>query len=215
MKHKWLSILGIVLLAIVVACKKTETENTSTTDTGTTSTLLSDTSGTTSTTGTNATSATSATTAASTTTAPLDKSDQEFLTKAAEGGIAEVTLGQLAAAKATAPDVKAFGNQMVTDHGRLNDELKALAQKKGVTLPTGPGKEGEETFKKLSAMNGKAFDKAYIDDMVKDHEKDAKEFEKASKEAKDPDVKAWAATSLPVIQNHLQMAKDIRKNLKK
>jgi putative membrane protein len=197
-----------------VACKKTETGNTSTTDTGATS--ASDTYGTTSSTGTSATSTTSttSTTATNTATAPLEKSDQEFLTKAAEGGIAEVNLGQLAAAKATAPDVKAFGNLMVTDHGRLNDELKALAQKKGVTLPTGPGKEGEETFNKLSAKNGKDFDKAYIDAMVKDHEKDVKEFEKASKEAKDPDVKAWAATSLPVIQNHLHMAKDIKKNLK-
>jgi putative membrane protein len=147
-------------------------------------------------------------------TSALDKDDREFLVKAGEGGIAEVNLGQLASTKAASADVKAFGNQMVSDHSKANDELKALAQQKSLTLAGTAGKEGEETSNKLSAKNGKDFDKAYMDDMVKDHEKDVKEFEKASKDAKDPDIKAWAAKTLPTLQHHLQMAKETQKKVK-
>jgi putative membrane protein len=138
----------------------------------------------------------------------VNKADQDFMLKAAEGGLTEVTLGQLASGKATSPDVKTFGDQMVTDHGKANDQLKALAQQKGVTLPTGLGKDGESTSNKLSGMTGAAFDKAYMQDMVKDHEGDVKEFEKASKSATDPDLKTWVTNTLPTLQNHLKMAKD-------
>lgn len=208
MNQKWLSILGATLLVLFVACKKNETDN-SYTSTDTSSTSATDTSVTTSTTTGTDTAATTSSTASA-----LSQDDQEFLTKAGEGGLSEVALGQLAASKATSADVKAFGNQMVTDHGKANDELKTLAQQKNFTLPSGPGKEGEEVSTKLSAKSGKDFDKAYIDDMVEDHEKDVKEFEKASKDASDPDIKAWAAKTLPTLQHHLQMAKDAKKKVK-
>jgi len=126
----------------------------------------------------------------------------------------EVNLGQLAAAKATIQDVKDFGNRMVTDHGKASDELKALAAQKGITLPAQPGDEEKKTSNDLSMKNGTGFDKAYMSDMVKDHEKDAKEFEKASKNVQDPDLKNWAAKTLTVIQDHLKMAKQVASKLK-
>jgi len=190
-------------VVFALGCKKSET-TTETTATSTTSTTVSDTSATTSTT---------ATTAA-TSTAPLNAADKDFATKAAEGGMMEVELGQLAAAKATSNDVKDFGNRMVLDHGKANDALKSLAANKGLTLPTQPGADEKKTSNDLSMKNGKDFDKAYISDMIKDHEKDAKEFEKATKDVQDPDLKSWASKTLPVVQDHLKMAKQIAAKMK-
>src|SRR5712691_1854844 len=185
------------LVVFALGCKRSET-TTETTATSTTSTTVSDTSATTSTT---------ATTAA-TSTAPLNAADKDFATKAAEGGMMEVELGQLAAAKATSNDVKDFGNRMVLDHRKANDALKSL------TLPTQPGADEKKTSNDLSMKNGKDFDKAYISDMIKDHEKDAKEFEKATKDVQDPDLKSWASKTLPVVQDHLKMAKQIAAKMK-
>ena len=144
--------------------------------------------------------------------------DTKFIDNAATGGVEEVTLGKLAADKGTYDDVKKFGQQMVDDHSKANDELKALASSKGVDLTkaTDKGtKEAEKESEKLSKESGDAFDKAYINAMVKDHEKDVKEFEEASKNAKDEDLKAWATKTLPTLQHHLEMAKDIQGKLKK
>ena len=123
----------------------------------------------------------------------LSDSDKEFINKAAEGGLAEVTLGQLAASKATSNDVKDFGNRMVNDHGKAGDELKALASQKGLTLPGTPSADEQKAQKDLSSKSGAAFDKAYMSNMVKDHEKDAKEFDKASKSVADPDLELTVA----------------------
>ena len=126
----------------------------------------------------------------------------------------DCTLGQTAAQKATNPDVKNFGNRMVNDHGKAGDELKQLATNKGLALPTDLNAEDKKIADELSSRSGKDFEKAYIKDMVEDHEKDVKEFEKASKEAQDPDLKSWASKTLPVIQDHLKMAKQIAAKLK-
>ncbi len=157
------------------------------------------------------TSASASDTAAAST---LSASDKEFAMKAAEGGMAEVTLGQTAAQKAANPDVKNFGNRMVNDHSKAGDELKQLATSKGLALPTDLNAEDKKIADELSSRSGKDFDKGYIKDMVEDHEKDVKEFEKASKEAQDPDLRSWASKTLPVIQDHLRMAKQIAAKLK-
>ena len=206
--------LSLVLLCAAMAfasfaCHKEDTYN-SATDTSATS--ATDTYA--STTSTTATDTTATTTTATSTASTLGPDDTTFVNKAAQGGMAEVSLGQLASSKATNPDVKAFGDRMVTDHTRLNDELKQLAQSKGVTLPADVDQESKDTADKLSKASGKEFDKAYIDDMVKDHEKDVKEFEKQSKDAKDPDLKAWVTKSLPTLQDHLKMAKEAKAKVK-
>lgn len=136
-------------------------------------------------------------------------SDSTFVTKAAVGGLAEVKLGQLATQKAASPDVKQFGQQMVDDHGKANDELKQLAAGKGITLPTSLDKKHKQTYSHMSRLTGQNFDHAYAADMVKDHQKDVSEFEKEATSGTDPDVKAWAAKTLPTLQEHLRMAQSL------
>src|SRR5258707_12459741 len=121
----------------------------------------------------------------------------------------------MAATKAAGNDVKDFANRMVNDPGKGNDELKALATNKGVTLPTDTDPDHKKAADALGKKTGKAFDKAYMTDMVKDHEKVAAAFEKESKAAQDPDLKSWVTKTLPTIQDHLKRAKQINANVKR
>jgi putative membrane protein len=150
-----------------------------------------------------------------TTTSKLSGTDTSFIKSAAQGGMEEVELGKLAAEKASNPDVKSFGQRMVDDHSKANDQLKQLAAQKGVTLSAtlSPTKKGE--VNKLSKLSGAAFDRTYVSMMVKDHKKDVAEFEKTSKNAKDADLKGWAAATLPTLQDHLKMIQDISAGLNK
>jgi putative membrane protein len=136
----------------------------------------------------------------------LSGADKTFVMKAAEGGMAEVELGRLAASKATDPDVKAFGQRMVDDHSKANDKLKAIASEEGITLPTALKGEMKTLNDKLSKASGAEFDKMYMSHMVSDHKKDVAEFEKESKNGKDSDVKGFATDTLPTLREHLQMA---------
>jgi len=147
----------------------------------------------------------------------VSSKDMKFINKAATGGEMEVALGKLAATKATNDDVKKFGQTMVDDHTKANDELKSLAKGKGIDLTKAEDKatKMESTEEgKLAKKEGDAFDKAYMEMMVKDHEDDVKDFEKASKNADDAELKSWAGKTLPTLQQHLQMAKDIKAKLK-
>jgi putative membrane protein len=142
----------------------------------------------------------------------LESKDQKFITGAARGGEMEVALGKLAAEKGASDDVKKFGQQMVDDHSKANTELATLAESKGVDVSKAKEnatKAIEKQSDKLGKMTGAEFDKAYVKLMVKDHEKDVKEFEEASKSAADADLKAWAAKTLPTLQHHLEMIKEI------
>jgi len=216
MKNRpWILVLFSALALTAFACHhEVSDNNNTTTDTYATSTSATDTSATTSTLATSGTETSGTTGTTSSASTPVDPADSEFMSKAAQGGMAEVSLGQMASSKAADPAVKAFGDRMVTDHTRLGDELKQLAQTKGVTLPTDVDDEAKKTSDKLSKLTGKAFDKEYISDMVKDHEKDVKEFEKQSTGAKDADLKTWVTNSLPTLQDHLKMAKDTKSKLK-
>lgn len=129
--------------------------------------------------------------------------DAKFYKHAAEGGIAEVQLGQLAQEKSSDPKVKDFGSLMVTDHSAVNDKLKALAASKSIDLPSTPS-VGEMAEKaKLEVLSGTTFDKSYIKGMVKDHKEDIAMFEKEAHEGKDPDAKAFAIATLPTLKMHL------------
>jgi len=138
----------------------------------------------------------------------VSAADKKFMTEAAQGGMEEVELGRLAAANGADPDVKSFGQKMVDDHSKANDQLKQLAQTKGVTLPTDMTKSQHNDMDKLSKKTGADFDKAYMKMMVKDHKKDVAEFQKESKSAKDADLKSWAGTTVPTLEEHLKMAQD-------
>lgn len=135
--------------------------------------------------------------------------DQHFIKKAAEGGLAEVELGKLATEKASSEDVKKFGQRMVDDHGKANDELKQLASSKGVEVPTSLSAKDKATKERLSKLSGEQFDKAYMNDMVKDHTQDVSEFKKESTSAKDPEVKNFASQTLPTLEDHLKQARSI------
>ncbi len=134
--------------------------------------------------------------------------DQHFIHEAAIGGMAEVELGKLATQKASSEQVKQFGQRMVDDHGKANDELKTIAQNKSVTIPSDLDAQHKALRDRLSKLSGDAFDRAYMQEMLKDHRKDVNEFRTESKTGKDADVKAWAAQTLPTLEDHLKMAQD-------
>ena len=132
----------------------------------------------------------------------LSVKDKTFMKKAARGGMMEVAMGRLAEQNAKSEDVKSFGKRMVTDHSKANDELKSIAEKKGVKLPT------KEHSSKWSS------DKAYMEMMVKDHKKDLAEFREEAKTGSDPDVKKFAEDTAKVVQEHLDLAKETQGKLK-
>lgn len=144
----------------------------------------------------------------------LSASDYRFLEKAALGGMEEVELGQLAQQKGTDQAVRTFGQKMVTDHTKLNNELKQIATQKGAMLPTQVSHHENSSLQHLQNATGADFDKAYAKDMVKDHRKDVKEFESAAKNLSDPDLRAFAQKALTIIQEHLGIAENLDTNAK-
>jgi len=135
--------------------------------------------------------------------------DTRFMKAAAEGGLAEVALGQLAVEKASSSDVKKFGQRMVDDHSKANDQLKQLASHKKVDLPQDLSAKDKATKATLEKLSGEQFDQAYMKGMVKDHKKDVSEFRRESTSAQDPDVKKFAADTLPTLEDHLKQAESI------
>jgi len=132
----------------------------------------------------------------------LSANDKTFMKKAAKGGMMEVAMGKLAEEKGQSDDVKSFGKRMVTDHSKANDELKKIAAQKNVKLPA---KEPTVSW---------SSDKAYMDMMVKDHEKDLAEFQEEAKSGSDADVKKFAEDTAKVVQEHLDLAKQTQSKLK-
>src|SRR5437870_13922612 len=132
----------------------------------------------------------------------LSAKDKTFMKKAAKGGTMEVAMGKLAEQNGQSDDVKSFGKRMVADHGKANDELKQIASQKNVTLPA---KEPKVSW---------SSDKAYIDAMVKDHEKDLAEFQGEAQNGTDPDIKKFADDKAKMVQEHLDLAKQIQSKLK-
>ena len=145
----------------------------------------------------------------------LSNPDSTFAMKAAQGGMAEVQMGQLATQKASSPDVKNFGQQMVTDHTNANDQLKDLASKKSLTLPTSMDAKDQATYDRLSKLSGPEFDRAYMADMVRDHREDVTAFERESKSGSDTDMKDFATKTLPTLRHHLEMAETTNTKVKK
>jgi putative membrane protein len=140
-------------------------------------------------------------------------SDQHFMREAAQGGMAEVELGHLAADKASNAEVKEFAQRMVKDHSQANDQLKQIASQKGVTLPTSLSAKDQATKNKLSKLSGDAFDQAYMSDMLKDHKTDIAAFQKETTNGKDPDVKQFASQTLPTLKDHLKHAQSVSPKL--
>ncbi len=138
----------------------------------------------------------------------VSKADQHFVQQAAMGGMAEVAAGQIAADKGANPQVKQFGQQMVTDHGKANDQLKQIATSEGLTIPDADPKADKETAR-LNGLSGSKFDKQYTEMQLRDHEKTIKLFEKEANSGQDPQLKQFAQQTLPILQGHLQMAQQM------
>jgi putative membrane protein len=130
--------------------------------------------------------------------------DSRFYKDAAEGGMAEVELGKLAQEKSSNPSVKEFGAMMVSDHAAADEKLQAIAASKNLKLPASPGMGQMATKTKLEVLSGDTFDKAYIKDMIKDHQDDIAMFKKEAASGQDPDAKAYAIATLPTLEKHLK-----------
>ena len=143
----------------------------------------------------------------------VDDKTHTFMNDAAEAGMAEVEIAKLAKDRAQNPRVKNFAEMMIKDHSDANNKLQTIARDKSVTLPSTLGKH-QDHLEDLSKKKGAEFDKAYMKMMVSGHEDVVKEFEKCSQNGTDPDVKTFAAQTLPTVRMHLDSAKAINKALK-
>src|ERR1041385_8239220 len=133
--------------------------------------------------------------------------DFRFVKEAARGGMTEVKLGEMAKQKGSSQSVRDFGQRMVTDHTKANNELKQIASNKGAVIPTEMSHRENSQIERFEKLSGPEFDKAFAKFMVKDHEKDAKEFADAANDVSDPDLKAFAQKTHAVIEDHLRMAR--------
>ena len=193
---KWTILPITALLLAGCATKETESDSTWMGGTSTTSSQESGTSA-----------SASATTEASSSSSQLTEQDQKFVKDAAAGGMAEVEMGKLATQKGQSESVKKLGQRLVQDHTKANQELKQIASKKGITLPTQPASEHKSALDHLKSLQGAEFDKAFTQHAIQDHQKDIQKFQKASQQLQDSELKSFASKTLPVLQQHLQMAK--------
>jgi putative membrane protein len=145
----------------------------------------------------------------------IPEKDVKFAKEAADGGMMEVRLGELAQTNGSSVEIKNLGNMMVSDHTKANNELKALAAQKNISLPTSLSEKAQKQYDKLAKKQGRDFDKAYSKCMVHDHKKDICEFKKESKKGGDADLKQWASTTLPTLEHHKQMSVETCKTIHK
>jgi putative membrane protein len=143
----------------------------------------------------------------------LAEADMEFATDAAEGGLKEVQLGELAQQQAESAEVQQFGQRMVEDHGKANDQLMQIAQQKGIELPQELPEDAQQLYEELQQKSGAEFDRAYMDEMVSDHEEDVETFEEYAQTGQDPDLTSFAEQTLPVLQEHLELAQQTQKQI--
>jgi putative membrane protein len=140
--------------------------------------------------------------------------DKKFLQDAALGGLTEVALGKLAIEKGSSDAVKQFGQKMIDDHTKSNDELKQLATAGSVNVPDALDSKHQSRVDKLAKLSGADFDKAYIKDQLKYHQQNVKEFQQEEQYGSVVEVKSLASKALPTMQQHLELAKDLKKSKK-
>jgi putative membrane protein len=134
--------------------------------------------------------------------------DRKFLQGVASGEIEEMELGILAAQKAASDQVRRLGQRMYDDHAQLSDLLNALLQVKGLALPSSRDGKQQRELERLQKLSGADFDRAYMKLLIDDHQKDIREFRKQAQRATDPDIKSFAANTLPKLHDHLAMAQE-------
>jgi len=136
----------------------------------------------------------------------MSSHDRTFVKEAAVGGLYEVQAGQIASQKASSADVKQMAQHIVTDHTQANEQLKSIAQAKGAEVPTELDAKHQKKLDHLNKLSGAEFDREYSKMMVSDHKEDIKKFQKEADNGNDPDLKQFAASTLPALNQHLSMA---------
>lgn len=142
--------------------------------------------------------------------AKTSASDERFLQQEVAANTAELKMAELATKKATRDDVRSYAEMLVSDHTKANAELTALAEKKGANLADPATDKHADTYRDLEAASGDEFDKKFLAAAIKSHRKCVKNFEKASTDSEDSEVKALAAKMLPTLQAHLQKAEELK-----
>jgi putative membrane protein len=140
--------------------------------------------------------------------------EKRFVKDALLGGMTEVELGKVALEKASADAVKQFAQKMIDNHSKANEELKQLAAKEKIDVPDALDSKRQSRIEKLSKLSGADFDRAYIKDQLKDYQNDVREFQAESQNGNDPEVKGFASKTLPVLEEHLRMVKELDKGKK-
>jgi|SRR5581483_3887011 len=145
----------------------------------------------------------------------LGQNDSSFVTKAAEGGMAEVQMAELAKTKAQNQAVKDLANRIYTDHTTANNKLKSLVTKDNMTMPTALDAKAQAEYNKLQNLSGAEFDKEYVNHQIKDHKEDIVLFQHEADHGTNTDVKSWASENLPTLREHLRMAESARTQIMK
>ena len=140
-------------------------------------------------------------------------SDAEFAEIAADGGLTEVKMGQLAEEKSTVQLVKDFGKRMITDYSKAYDELKAAAAKEKITLPSEMSTKGQEEYRQLAKLEGEAFDRAYARDMVSDHTANMTVFNYEARVGKEGPIQSFASQTIPTLEEHLNQAREMEHSI--
>lgn len=205
---KKLSFALLISAAIIFsACNgnSTKTESTSTDSTTMTNTMSSDSN--------KMNSMSSSSDTSKNTMVMVDDKTKDFANEAATGGMMEVELGNIAMKNAKSQDVKDFGKMMVDDHTAINNQLKDLASKKMVNLPTTVTDKQQKEIDNLSKKTGADFDKDYVSMMIDDHKNDIAAFKKNGDKLTDADFKAFITNALPTLQKHLDAIQSIKKKM--
>lgn len=203
------SILTVLAVAAMVACKKNET-TTADQSTDTTAAMSAPADSSMATGDSTATDMPDANAANKT----LSAQDKSFADAAAKGGMMEVMMGELAATNASNATVKSLGAMMVKDHGKANDELKKWATASGYALPTSLNADQQKKYDELKAKKGADFDRAYTNLMVADHKEDIAAFKKQASEGSEASLKSFASTTLPTLEHHLMESEKAMKAVK-
>ena len=139
----------------------------------------------------------------------LSKGDQRYFDELAKANLAEIHAGKVAQSKASSAEVKKFAQHMVDDHGKKFEEQRSMAKVKNVVLPAAPEEKHKDAVKKMERLSGQEFDRAYMQQMVKDHEAALKLLRDIAGKADDSDLKAAAQKAMPDVQKHLETAKTL------
>jgi putative membrane protein len=140
----------------------------------------------------------------------LSDQDRQFLDMAAKGGHAEVVMGQQAL-ESENPDVKAFGQKMIDDHGKMNQELATVAQQKGIEPPESPDLASQAKSMMMEVLPGQTFDSQYVSSQLDDHKETLELYQRQAQEGQDPDLKALAQKGIPIIQQHIAELEQLQK----